>query len=323
MRGTLFTIRLKRPDSDPGSRWRPGAKHLNQVSVPIPMVHGSRLLLTVAVVLLSTVSLAGCLQDLVLDPNCPTVVSASWTQDGIADAFPEEGVQGDYNVSVHIPDGMLFEDPEWGELVLSSVQWDPGWKENATDAVFRVDKTGRINITLPDTFDQKTLQDGFLSFITRLTPLTEEAANEWVGPLLESRHDVPTVRAQGAATTADTDSLVEYNLTFEGPFAFESLYDRLLQESDHEERPDPWLEDHVDLDDWRFSFPSPLILAEHVDEDDRFLQVDARDRVEFYWDPPAGASQQAIMAGITRTLSDLGLPAPPEADAMDFHVRSC
>lgn len=287
------------------------------------MVQASRLALALVVTLLSATSMAGCLQELVVDPNCPTAVAANWTQEGITDAFPGEGSHGDYNVSARAPEGIHFEDPEWGELVLARVEWNPGWEENTSGAVFRLDQDGRINITLSASFDGDTLQEGFLQFITQVTPLTEEAAEEWVGPLLESRHDVPSIRSQDRGTAGDGDALVEYNLTYDGPLAIEALYAGLLREADQDERPDPWFEPAVKLGDWSFYFPPPLLLAQHTSEDGRYLLVDARDRVEFHWDPPAGVNGHAIMAGITRTLADLGLPAPPDVDEMDIHERPC
>lgn len=288
------------------------------------MSRWSRIILPLALSVLLAGALAGCVGEW-MESRCPaTYVAASWSQPEIWDSLPEQGVYGAYNLSYHEPEGFLFEDPEWGPLVLTEVAWDPQWENAPRGSVFRLDVDERVMITTSPEKEAENLEEGFLEFISNVATAGEQTKEEWLERFVEngSRSDYTTaVRSKSGQT--DEVVLVNHILRIDGPYNFEELYDGLLDQLGHEGRPDPWQNGSVELGAWHFSFETTNARAVHVNEPGRLLHVSNSEHVSFQWDPPRGASPAALEAGITRTFRDLDLGDPPAMQEMEIFSHSC
>lgn len=290
------------------------------------MVRAYRAIVSLGVLLLVGTSMAGCLEAVVFDPECaPTAVAATWDQPGAWDAFPDEGEHGPYNVSVLEQQGHVIVDPDWGELVADRIERTVKRDEENLSLVYRFNSKDTLSVVAPADLDVETVEEGFFESLQEVSPMEERELRPMIHELI--RKDIRTMGGSTAQTQTDplpdNDSMVEYTLQVEGPFRFETLYQDLLGRSGQEDRVHPWTEETVTLEKWSFHFPSPVTVAEHTREEGRFLQVDGLGHVAFHWDPPTGAGKEAIEAGISRTLMDLGLEPPADFDDVEVYTVTC
>jgi hypothetical protein len=272
--------------------------------------------LTLAFGLIAATVMAGCLEGVVIDPNCaPTAVAGDWQQQDLWQSFPEDGVHGPYNITRILPTGTPLDDPQWGEVVLTHVERREHDEASNSTIHYRLDHEGRLNVNVTSatgTIEQDEIEDAVVLFLRQTTKQEETELRPIIHRLLERN---PPEAGTGITLEApEEDEHHEYTLDVEGPLRLLDLYEELLAESGDEERPDPWQDGQVRFDDWSFHFPVPHAVASNTEQTGRYLSVDARDRAHFQWDPPKGIGSEALYAGIERTLRDLGLEAPPKSD---------
>lgn len=282
------------------------------------------MILPLALSLLLAGTLAGCL-DQWMDTRCPaTYTGAVWTQDGVWESLPEAGIHGAYNVSYHEPEGFPLDDPEWGSLVLTEIAWDPQWEDAPHGSVFRLGTDERVTITTSPEKADDVLEAGFMEFITQVARVDENQKQQWLQEFLEntSQSDYTAVMQSQNGDTNEVE-LVDHAIEIQGPYGFEALYRELLEEHGIEERPDPWADEAVELGPWSFVFEATMMRALNIEESGRQLNIASSGQTGFQWDPPRGAGPEALHAGITRTMMDLGLDGPPPLDEIDLFSRPC